>query len=225
MGWYVYKWEFREPVFEVHFFYLNRGHAVFLRTPQGKTILIDGGQNGEVIRELTKVFPFYRRRIDRVLVTSVEPKNIGGLSEVLERYEIEKIVEPTLLGTSTAQEAFEKGVRKKGIPVEIVKKGDQFVIDGVTFEVLFPDPHFSYNKTSVPEMLLKVSNNSTSFVLLGDSSRTIQKALSKELDKVHLVEFAHGATKSRVSAELLEKLNPEVIVSSKREETLRFQFR
>ncbi len=225
MGWYVYRWESRDPVLEVYFFHLNRGHSVFLRTPHGKTILIDGGQNGEVIRELTKVFPFYRRRINTVIVTSAEPRNVGGLSEVLERYEVEKVIEPILFGTSTAQEVFHRTVKKKGITIEKVEKGDGFEVDEVKFEVLFPDPNFKYNKSSVPELLFRVSIATTSMVFLGGSSKTIQKSLSAEIGKVHLVEFAHGATKSRVSADLLLVLNPEVIVSSKREGTLRFQFR
>ncbi len=225
VGFYIARYEFREPMLEVYFFNLNKGRSIFLYGPDGKTILIDGGQNGEVIRELSKILPFYRRRIDVVIVTSALPKNVGGLSEVLDRYEVNKIIEPTLMGTSTALQLFQKTAKKKKVPIEKVEKGDSFAIDSMQFKVLFPDPDFKYNKSSLPELVLQVDYKDTTLVFLGDSSKTIQKSFIKDLEKIYLVEFAHGATKSRVSADLVSKLQPEVTVSAKREETLKFRFR
>ena len=222
---YVFHWERRPPIFEIYFFYLNRGHSVFIRTPHGKTILIDGGQNSAVIGELTKVFPFYRRHLDLVFTTSALAKDSGGLSDVLRRYDVGKIIEPKLMGTSTAREAFERIAVQKHIQIERVQKGDSFEIDMVKFRILFPDPDFRYTKSSLPELVLEIDYKDSSLVLLGEISTAIQKKLSSELGHVHLIEFSHGATKSRVSADLLQKLRPEVIVSSKREKTLRFEFR
>lgn len=224
-GFYISKWERREPVFEVHFFHLNRGRSIFLRTPLGKTILIDGGQNSEVVRELSKVLPFYRRRIDTVIVTSALAKNVGGLAEVLERYEVENVFLPGIMGTSTALSAFKKVVERKNIPVQRVLKGDVFAIDSLDFKVLFPDPLFKFNKTSTPELVLRVHYASTTLVFLGDVSPTIQKSLMSELESVYLIEYAHAAAKSRISAAFLSTFDPEIVVSSKREETLRYTFK
>jgi competence protein ComEC len=225
VGFYIYKWEFREPVLEVSFFYLNRGRSIFIRTPHGETVLIDGGQNSEVLRELSKATPFYRRRIDTVVVTSAASKNVGGLIDVLERYEVERVVMPSLMGTSTALSAFEKILRKKKLFPEEVQRGDRFEIGSAYFDVLFPDPDFKFNKTSTPEMVLSLTYGTTTLLFLGDTSITIQKRIARDVESAYLVEFAHGATKSRVSADLLGKFEPKVIVSTKRAETLRFIFR
>jgi competence protein ComEC len=222
---YIFKWEHRAQMFEIYFFYLERGHSVFIRTPHGETILIDGGQNSQVIRELTRVFPFYRRKIDLVIATRADPKNVGGLIDVLKRFKVGKILEPEMMGTSSALSIFEKTARKEHIPIEEVTKGDSFIRDDVQFDVFFPDPKYEYNKSNIPELHLKITYGTTTIALLGDSSTRMQKSLADELGKVYLVEFAHGATKSRVSAVLLNSIKPDVIVSTKREETKRFEFR
>lgn len=216
---YVARWELRKPELEVYFFHLNRGRAVFLRTPEGKTILIDGGQTSEIMRELTDVFPFYRRRIDILIMTSAAAKNVGGLVEVVDRFDIGKILEATIMGTSTALDAFHKVVERKGIHVEKVGKGDEFEVDGVDFRILFPDPYFKFNKSSLPEMVIEVEYGPHRFLFLGDVSKTVQKSLIPVVDKVHLVEFAHSAADSRVSAPLIEELNPDFILYTKKDST------
>lgn len=225
LGWYVYTWELRPQVFTIYFLNLPRGHAVVIRTTHHKTILIDGGQTSDTIRELTKLIPFYRRRIDFVIVTNGLPKNVGGLVDVAQRYQIEKVIMPELMSTSTAFFAFQKILKEKKIPSEKVQKGDSFMVDDAIFSILFPDPNFNFNKTSTPELVLHIQYSTTTIVLLGDTSKTIQKSLSKEVGKIYLVEYAHTATKSRVSADFVSKADPDVIVSTKREETLHYEIK
>jgi beta-lactamase superfamily II metal-dependent hydrolase len=225
MGLYIWRNEHRPPVLEVYFFKLNKGRSIFIHTPHNSTILIDGGQSSDVIREITKVLPFYRRRIDVVIATREEAKNIGGLVNVFKRFEIGKIIVPEMLGTSSALYALEKVRKEKKVPKEKVQKGDSLQIDGINFDVMFPYPDFKYNKTSLPEIVLKVAYGTTTLLFLGDVSKTIQKSILSELDSIYLVEFAHMATKSRVSADLLAQLRPSVITSSKREATEKFLFR
>lgn len=212
---YIFHLENRAPVLDVYFFNLDRGRAVLMRTPNDKTILIDGGANSQVFRELGKILPFYRRRIDTIVVTNSLAKNVGGLSEVVGRYDVGEIIESSILGTSTAYSAFEKSVKEKNLPVRKVEKDDHFEIDGIKFDVLFPDPSFKYNKTSLPELVLQISYENEKVLLLGDISKTIQKSFISEISKVDIVEYAHGASDSRTSEELFIKLNPKYAVIKK----------
>ena len=215
LGIYVACFELRDEVMEIYFFDLDRGRSIFIRTPHNQTILIDGGQNSQIMRELTKILPFYRRRIDTIIVTNSFPKNVGGLSEVVRRYEVGKIVAPALMGTSTALEVFEKVVADKKLLVEKVMREDRLEIDGIGFEVLFPVSSFKYNKTSRPELVLNISHNSRNILLLGDVSKTIQKSLIPALGQADLIEYAHSAGDSRTSGDLFEKLSPKYAIIKK----------
>ncbi len=215
LGAYVSHFELRAKVLEAYFFDLDRGRSIFLRTPNNKNILIDGGQNSQVLRELTKVLPFYRRRIDTVIITNSPAKNAGGLSEVVRRYDVGKIIEPTIMGTSTALTALEKEIEKKNLGDQKMKKGDSFEIDGVKFDVLFPDPGFTFNKTSMPELVLEISYLKNKILILGDVSKTIQKSFIPLLDRVDIIEYAHSAGDSRTSGDLFVQLHPKYAVIKK----------
>lgn len=233
LGGYISYWEFRQPLLEVYFLHLERGRSVFVRTPHNQTILIDGGQNSQVLREITAVTPFYSRRIDTIILTNSAPKNVGGLVDVVKRYEIGEVIMPIVMGTSTVLYAFENALNEKnwsrGIKSEIknetkrevkseikkVKKGDEFVIDGIKFKVLFPDLLFKFNKTSMPEMVLEIEYGQSNMLLLGDVSKTIQKSFLNEVGKVNIVEYAHVGSDSRTSKELLDKINPDTVINSK----------
>ncbi len=218
IGWlcfYIFRWEHRSEMLEVYFFNLNRGHSVFIRTPHDKTILIDGGQSGDVVGELTKLFPFYRRRIDTMIVTNGSPKNVGGLVEVTSRFAVGEIIEPSMMATSTALETFHKIVQEKTLPTRSVQKGDRFEVDSVVFDVLFPDPDFGFNKSSLPELVLKMKYRDEAFLFMGDVSPKIQKSLITELGPISLVEFAHAGSKSRVSSDFMEATNAGIVITTK----------
>ena len=242
LGIYIYKWEFREPLLEMHFFSLNRGRAIFIRTPENKTILIGGGQNSELIREITKVTPFYSRKIDYMIIPSATPAQIGGFIEIIDRYSVGEIIMPKTMATSTVLTQLLKKIHKNKIHIEEVEEGDEVAIEkdnsidmknkitsdeSITFKVLFPNKDFKYNKTSLPELGLLTSYKNTNAYLLGNLSKTIQKYILKNLAKdmevigmqnsksEDIVEYYHSMSKTKLSDELFEFINPKYIFSTK----------
>jgi beta-lactamase superfamily II metal-dependent hydrolase len=202
---YAWREEHRKPVLEVYVFNLKSGSSVFVRTPDDKRILINGGANSEVIRELTDILPFYSRRIDMIVATDSEGKDLSGLIDVLDRYTVDKVVVPGVslqalgLASSTDQiyATFLDTVKRLEVPVQGVSAGDVLdlgqgavsqKVDGqkVTAEILFPiDPAvassskttFQYSKASAPEIILKISYGDVSLMLLGNATTKVQKFL------------------------------------------------
>ncbi|MBU0531315.1 ComEC/Rec2 family competence protein [Patescibacteria group bacterium] len=78
--------------FRVWFFDVGQGDAIFIETPDGQQILVDGGPGEAVLTKLGAVMPFWDRSIDLVIATHPHSDHIGGLVEVLERYQVEEIV-------------------------------------------------------------------------------------------------------------------------------------
>lgn len=222
---YIYHWEYRKPVLDVYFFSLNKGRAIFIRTPQNKTILVGGGQNSEVIRELTKIMPFYKRRIDYLVLPSAVPAQIGGLIEVVDRYEIDNVIMPKVMATSTVLSLLMKEIRKAKIHIEEVERGDVLDIeDGLIANILFPNTDFKFNKSSLPELGLSLSYGSTGIFLVGNLSKTIQKNIASSLEvktDQNLVEFYNNGGDSKVSADLIKKIKPKFTFTTK-EKTVHF---
>src|SRR3989344_294445 len=219
LGVYIYKWEYRKPVLEIDFFSLNKGRSVFMRTPGNQTILIGGGQNSEAIKGITSAMPFYERKIDYVIVPNAVPAQIGGLIEIVDRYEIENIIMPKTIATSTVLSQLLREVRKNKIHTIEVERGDNIEIeDGLIMKILFPYESFKFNKTSLPELGIEVAYKNASAYLLGALSKTIQKDIMNNFEineGENIVEYYHSMTDSKLSAELLQKINPQYIFSTK----------
>lgn len=219
IGIYIYHWEFREPLLEVHFFSLNKGRSIFIRTPENKTILIGAGQNSEVIREITKVMPFYSRKINTVIIPSAVPQQIGGLIEIIDRYNIDEIIMPKILATSTALAQLMKKITTKKVHIEEVERGDEINIEkDLIIRVLFPYNEFKFNKSSLPELGASLVHRNTSAYFFGNLSKTIQKDILKNVEineGTNIIEFFNSMADSKVSAELLEKIKPEFTFSNK----------
>ena len=219
IGFYVYKWEYRDHVLEVYFFSLNKGRSIFIRAPENKTILVGGGQNSEVIREITKVTSFYSRKIDTVITPSATPAQIGGLIEIIDRYNVGEIIMPKIMSTSTVLNELNKVIRKNKIHIVEVEKGDEINLEAnLKIHILFPHKDFKFNKSSLPELGMSISYGSTTAYLIGNLSKTIQKDILKNtlINKdENIVEFYNSAIESKVSAELIDAIKPKFIFSTK----------
>ncbi len=222
LGFYIYKWEYRKPLFEVHFFSLNRGRSIFIRTPKNKTMLIGAGQNSEVIREITKVMPFYSRKIDYVFMPSATAEQIGGILEIIDRYEVGEIIKPKIMATSTVLTKLLDKISNKKIHVREVERGDSLDIGSLSLSVLFPIPNFKYNKTSLPELALAFVYKKSGLYLFGKLSKTIQKNISKNMDVLttdNLMEFYNSDGKNKNSDDLVSEIKPKYIFTTKEKST------
>ncbi len=220
---YVYHHEKRDNLLHIYFFSLEKGRSVFLRTPDHSYILIGGGQNTQVIRELTKVIPFYRRKIDTIVVPSEHPHQIGGLLDIIHRYSVDTVIIPYPHATSTVLSLLMKEVYAQKIHVVEVTRGDEIQISkDISLEIIFPYEDFNFNKTSTPELGALLHYQSTSLYLLGNLSRTIQKDIFKYISPQisdSIVEFFHTGSPAKVFKQLIDSLHPYFIFTTREKTT------
>ncbi|KKP80561.1 MAG: ComEC/Rec2 family protein, partial [Parcubacteria group bacterium GW2011_GWB1_35_5] len=149
---YVAFKEERRGILTVAFLNIGQGDAIFIEAPSGSQILIDGGPNKSVLRELSKVMPFYDRSIDVVLATHADQDHIGGIPDVLQKYKVDIFMETGVSGESSSYKELEKIVEEKsqGVPLGnfkgeplkkiLVRRGMVVDLgDGVVLQILFPD--------------------------------------------------------------------------------------
>jgi competence protein ComEC len=227
LGGYVWKEEHRVPVLDIYIFSLKSGRSVFIRTPEDRRILIDGGGNNDIIRELTKILPFYSRRIDTIISTDTDGKNASGLIDVMERYAVDRAFIPAItldsLGLASSSDpvhsTFIDTLYLKKIAVHKVAAGDSIIFDSrVNASVLFPatTTSFAYSKASAPQLLLKVSYGSTSVMLLADATKKVQRFIASSTsgtsDSLYV---SQSASPSDMSGELMSTVQPAFLIYSK----------
>src|SRR5262245_56658220 len=84
--WYAALREDRHGMLKVSFLDIGQGDSIYIESPSGIQVLIDGGPDSTVIRRLGDVMPWYDRSLDLVIGTHPDADHIGGLLDVFERY-------------------------------------------------------------------------------------------------------------------------------------------
>ena len=71
----------------------THGEAIFVETPNGNRMLVDGGGNRtQVADQFRSLLPLWDRDIDIVLLTHPDADHVGGLAEVLNQFQVGAVV-------------------------------------------------------------------------------------------------------------------------------------
>src|SRR3989344_8796842 len=103
----------KDGLLKMYFFDIGQGDAIFIETPSGQQILVDGGPDNKVLSKLGEVMPFYDKDIDVVVVSHPHADHMVGLVDVLERYDVKNIVEAKEPYNSSEFRAWEESVNNE----------------------------------------------------------------------------------------------------------------
>lgn len=207
-----------KSLLKVAFLDVGQGDAIFIEAPNGNQVLIDGGKNRQVIRELNKIMPFYDRSIDMVILTHPDADHVGGLPAVLEDYQVDFVLEPGVSSDSGVYEEFENIIEEKGIERILARQGMKIdLYQGLTLVVLFPNQDTSEFEANTASVVLKLIYGENSFLFTGDSPQSIEKylvgVLGDQLD-VDVLKLGHHGSNTSTSDLLLGFASPEYAIAS-----------
>jgi len=214
----VYELVKSQPL-EVVFFDVGQGDSIFIETPKGYQILIDGGPSSVVLEKLGNEMPFWDRTIDLVVLTHPEHDHIAGLIEVLKRYEVDYILWTGILRDTGEYEEWERLIKKEDIKVKIAKIGQRIIAPKVFFEVLHPFKSLEgkeVKNTNNSSIVFRLVFGNNSFLFTGDLYKSIEKEIVNrglEIDS-DVLKVGHHGSKTSSAEEFLEKVSPEVAVIS-----------
>src|SRR3989338_5893708 len=111
--WYAVAAEDRGGKLTVAFLDIGQGDAVFIESPTGMQMMIDGGPGAVVLRELGNVMPFYDRSIDMLLVSNPDTDHMAGFLDVLRSFSVASVVEPGTIGASADYRSLVEETKKE----------------------------------------------------------------------------------------------------------------
>jgi len=207
-------------VLTVSFLDVGQGDATFIETPNGTQILIDGGYGKKVLSELGRIMPGHDKSLDMVIATHTDSDHLGGLVEVLQRYEVEGVIENGFRDDSSLLQEWDDEIVKQNITSRSVQAGDRFVLDeGVYLEILGPFAEDINPMPKEPNEVMVVSRlvyGETEFLLMGDIERPdeIRLASSQKDIASDVLKVAHHGSKYSSTDLFLEKVQPQYSIVS-----------
>lgn len=211
--------EDRRGLLTVSFLDVGQGDAIFIDAPSGRQVLIDGGPDSSVLRELPRVMPWYDRSIDVLVATHPDADHIGGLIGTLERYRVATVLRSSVRGETTLSATFDTQVRAEGASVVFAKRGDVVELgDGARLEILFPDRPVTGLETNVGCIVARVVYGTTAFMLPCDSTSAVETYLAR-LDgarlKSDVLKAAHHGSKTSSAPVFVGYVAPAYAVYSR----------
>ena len=205
----------------VAFLDVGQGDAIFITTPHGEQILVDGGPSPAALTSpLGRQMPFWDRSLDLIVMTHPDADHITGLAEVLDRYQVDGWLDNGRPDDDALYSQCMSQLGTGSVTRQVVRAGDRLELgSGIVLEVLHPQPELmagtqaDANNNSV---VLRLVWGQASFLLTGDIEAEAEHLLldSGQHLPSGVLKVAHHGSGGSSTAEFLDAVNPLYAVIS-----------
>lgn len=202
---------------ELDFLNIGQGDSELIQLPNGREpihILVDGGPDASVLRELGAALPPGDRYIDLVLMTHPQLDHFGGFVDLLERYDVGAFLGNGRKGEIRAYGALRELLAQKKIPYVQLREGDAVRAGDAHLAILSPSP----------EELLSGELNDTCLVAMldaggvralytGDIGANVEERLARDYDlRAQVLKVPHHGSRFSSSEPFLSEVHPAFAV-------------
>jgi len=204
----------------ISFLDIGQGDSILIQSPTGTKMLIDGGPDRSVLRELGSILWPWDRHIDVLVETHPDKDHISGLGDVLLRYRVDYFLESGVPDqTPTSEHVKQLADAEPGLTRLIIHRGERIDLGGGAYaDVLFPDTDQSHQLvTNDGSVVLRVVYGSTSVMLTGDLPSTLEDhlvALDGAALKSDVLKAGHHGSRYSTDALWLKAVQPRYVVVS-----------
>jgi competence protein ComEC len=198
---------------------IGQGDGIFIESPSGTQILIDGGPQKSILGKLTSVMSPLDKNIDAIIITNPDADHIGGFLDVLKKYKVEKVFEPGTFNDSKTYQNLKNEIKRQNIPDILAKKGMRLDMGGGVFiDILFPDRNVSSWNSNDGSIVAKLTYGLTSIMLTGDSTKETENIIlsnstNSQLDS-NILKVGHHGSHTSTSKSFVKAVSPKYAVIS-----------
>jgi len=196
---------------KLHITFLEVGSAdaVLIQTPEGRNLLINGGESAsELSDELGRRLPFFSRKLDWLIVASTQENQLAALPRVLERYPPDNVLWSGNVQASFPAQTLDKFFTARQIPVSRAEVGQRLGLgDQAWVEVQAAGTRGS--------VLLIQYKNFRALLPIGLSEGMLEELeYGNVINKVDVLLLADSGYAPSNPPDLIENVNPELTVLS-----------
>lgn len=204
----------------VSFLDVGQGDSAFLRSPSGKTMLVDGGPEGSfpvIDHYLTSLGVV---GLDVVVASHLHSDHIGGLISVVDTYPIGDFYYPPFDAESDTYFRLLDALKESQTTVKQPLAGVNTLIpwdDQVEVRILSPYDtiYQDFNDTSY---IIRISYGNTAVLLTGDATELAEKLALKaqpnHLFRADVLKVAHHGSSDATFEKFLDTVSPAIAVIS-----------
>lgn len=218
---------------KLHLVFCNvgQGDAIFIKTPKGNDVLIDGGPDESVLNCLSNHMPFWDRTIEVMVLTHPHADHLTGLISVLKRYEVIHYFTENVKNDTQVYKRLQDTLADKKITAKFTFSGDRIDFsDKTELLTVWPDENWFNNQKLQDSkglendnisldingfsVIQKLSYGNFNALLTGDAGVLIEDKIAKLVGEVDVLKVPHHGSRTGMSDYFLSQTNPSLAVIS-----------
>ena len=198
---------------------IGQGDGLFIESPSGVQMLVDGGPIHKIMAPLSKVMPLYDKHIDAIMITNPDADHIGGFIDILKNYDVDYIIEPGTFNPSKTYATVEQLVTEKHVKKIIARRGMKLNLgSGAYVNILFHDRDVSTWTSNDGSIVARLSYGNNSVMLTGDATQSTEGIVLSEnparLLKSDILKVGHHGSRTSTSSAFVKAVDPTYTVIS-----------
>lgn len=197
---------------------VGQGDAILIRTPDQRTVLVDGGPDRSLLYGLGRHLPPWVRTIDLAVVTHPHTDHYVGFIELLARYRVRTLLLTGARNDTPEYAEFEAAARASGARVQFVSGPTRFHLgSGVQLRMLYPPASLAGSVPANPNdasIVLQLSAGGARALLTGDLEREGLQQLAGAGVASDLLKVAHHGSADALAPEFYAAVQPAYAVIS-----------
>lgn len=221
---------FEDDALRVTFLDVGQGDATVLELPGGETILVDGGaayERWDIGRMVVGPYLWDRgiRRLTHVIATHPQLDHVGGLSWIIENFEIDHYWSNGIPRTNRFYQRLRDALEKKGLVERVAWAGEEIVKEGAC-RLISLNPRLAENGPVLHEFRGSELNNLSVVLSLTCGKHSILLTADAEVEALTrlmyhplvksatVVKIPHHGAKSSLNPQWIQRLDADTAVVS-----------
>lgn len=208
-----------ERPLRVAFLDVGQGDAIFIESPTGNQVVIDGGPGSTLVSKVAAQMPLIDRSIDMIIVTNPDRDHFEGFIPLLSRYDVEAVLEPGVKADNNPiYQEFKRILMEQEVPVLVARTGQKILLGGGAYiDIIFPDRDVEDVSHNEGSLVARLVYKDTSVMLTGDTTKNIEQYIVnqyKEYLDADILKVAHHGSDTSTGDEFVKAVSPEVAIIS-----------
>lgn len=202
-----------EKRYTLTFLDVGQGDCTLIRTPEGKTGMIDCGTTDSTDNVVAKLMGEGIREIDFLIFSHAHEDHVGGAASILNSFTVKKIY---MGDYDLSGDVGSKILLAADCPIEPLTTGDRITLDAVEITVLAPDGA-QKNGENGDSLVLRLNIGEVGMLFTGDlEAEGEDQLVDRYGSDLHadLLKVAHHGSNYSTSDRFLDAVSPDAAVIS-----------